>query len=57
VAKPTLQRFWRQGALEVHKRVSDFFGIEQESLDLYILAPRPLYEVLESDDNWDVFKG
>jgi hypothetical protein len=42
------------GALEVQEsESSDFFGASQRCLDLYFLAPRALYEILESDDQWD----
>jgi hypothetical protein len=42
------------GALEVRESEnSDFFGGAQRCLDLYFLAPRALYEILESDDQWD----
>src|SRR6478736_5816589 len=42
------------GELEVHERKGDdFFGGTQNYLDLHFLAPRELYEILESDDQWD----
>src|SRR6266545_5512385 len=42
------------GALEVRERVGDdVFGGTQHYLDLYFLAPRALYEILESDDQWN----
>ena len=40
--------------MEVREREGDdFFGGTQHYIDLYFLAPRALYEILEADDQWD----
>src|SRR5262245_25486023 len=44
------------GALAVRERIEEdilFVGLERSFLDLHLIAPRPLYEVLDGDSQGD----